>query len=125
MSGTGEAVLDAAAIAALREVADGDESFIAEIFGLYVDQAAGNLDRLRAALASGDALLFGRTAHAMAGASLHIGATDVVTACRAAETEMRRDGARPTEARLAAIEAAVALAADSIDNLRRSGTAAK
>lgn len=121
MSGNEDATLNHGTLASLREVADGDQSFLDEIFEMYAAQTVANLETMRAALTAGDSQLFGRTAHLIAGASLNVGATRVASSCRAVEAAMTDENARPTAAEVSSIEAEVRTALVAIEAFRQLG----
>ncbi len=77
--------VDGAAIARLREIADGDLTFLKEVFGAYQTDTAKRLVDLRSALATGDAKGMRRTAHTIQGSSLNVGAENLTTYCRQLE----------------------------------------
>jgi HPt (histidine-containing phosphotransfer) domain-containing protein len=79
------AVLDDTIVQDLLDAFDGDESFIRDLLSIYVAQGIEQLANLRAAHRLGDGHLLGRVAHALAGASLNIGAVRVAGACRIVE----------------------------------------
>lgn len=95
-------VLDDAILAELRSL--GDDEFMAELFDTYALHAEKQLALMRGALAAADRIAFRRYLHAIAGASLNIGATGVATACRAAEEALDDKSSVPQYGQLAAVE---------------------
>lgn len=83
--GSQEPPLDVAAIAALREVADGDEAFVKDVLTAYLEQAAEIVVAMRASLSANDARSLKRSAHALAGSSLNAGAAVVARVSRTIE----------------------------------------
>ena len=110
------AVFDPAVIDGLRELGDGDDAFLADLFVTYIDQAEEILGRLRQALAFEDRDAFSRAAHALAGASLNLGASSVAGICRGIEATLSFESARPNAAQMNAIEAELNRATSEITN---------
>jgi HPt (histidine-containing phosphotransfer) domain-containing protein len=79
------AVLDRTIVQDLLDQFDGDKSFIRDLLSIYVAQGIEQLANLRSAFRLGDGHLLGRVAHALAGASLNMGAFRVADACRVVE----------------------------------------
>lgn len=78
--------LDAAVIAELRDLADGNEAFVQEVLSAYFEQANEIMDAMRAALNAKDARSFRSGAHALGGSSLQVGAARVATICHAIQS---------------------------------------
>ncbi|MGZ5476337.1 MAG: Hpt domain-containing protein [Thermoanaerobaculia bacterium] len=110
------AVFDPTVIDGLRELGDGDDAFLADLFVTYLDQAEGILGRLREALAFEDRKAFSRAAHALAGASLNLGASSVAGICRGIEATLSFEATRPNAAQMNAIEIELNRAASEITN---------
>lgn len=110
------AVFDPTVIDGLRELGDGDDAFLADLFVTYLDQAEEILGRLRKALAFEDRDAFSCAAHALAGASLSMGASSVAGICRGIEATLSFEAARPNAAQLNAIEVELNRAAGAITN---------
>ncbi len=67
--------LDPDSIANLRALGDeGDDSFLQEIIGIYLEDTPLRLDDLRKAVETGDHRLYTRTAHTIKGSSSNVGA---------------------------------------------------
>ena len=77
--------VDVAAIARLREIADGDLTFLKEVFSAYQTDTAKRLVDLRSALETGDAKGMRRTAHTIKGSSLNVGAKNLTAYCHQLE----------------------------------------
>lgn len=92
----------------LKDLADGDDTFLQDLLTTYFDQAAETLNDLRSAAAAGDPVRFGRAAHKLKGASLNIGASVVARLCQRIEEEMDEPGAAPTGDEVAAVEREIA-----------------
>jgi HPt (histidine-containing phosphotransfer) domain-containing protein len=88
--------LDPEAIANLRALGDeGDDTFLIEIIGIYLEDTPLRLADLRTAQAKGDTALYNRSAHTIKGSSSNVGARNVRTL---AETLERRCKTEPTSA---------------------------
>jgi HPt (histidine-containing phosphotransfer) domain-containing protein len=111
------AVFDPTVIDGLRELGDGD-AFLADLFVTYLDQGEEILGTLREALAFEDRDAFSRAVHALAGASLNMGASSVAGICRGIEATLSFEAARPNAAQLNAIEVELNRAAGAITNGR-------
>ena len=77
-AGNGQA-LDPAVLAGLREL--GDAELLAELAGMFFDDAASRLEDLRQAVAEGDAGAVERVAHTLKGSSGNIGAARMAAIC--------------------------------------------
>ena len=77
--------VDVAAIARLREIANGDLTFLKEVFSAYQADTAKRLVDLRSALATGDAKGMRRIAHTIKGSSLNVGAENLTAYCHQLE----------------------------------------
>jgi HPt (histidine-containing phosphotransfer) domain-containing protein len=65
---------------------DGDEQLLAEILGLFLDDAPRLLDEARLAIERGDAETLMRRGHTLAGSSGHFAASGVVASARRLES---------------------------------------
>ncbi len=83
---TGLGALDAKALDNIREL-DADGEVLAQVIALYLDEAAGHVARLHAALSAKDAGGASRAAHAFKSASLNVGALQIGELCRALERQ--------------------------------------
>ena len=77
--------LDPTVLESLASLGRDDESFVDELLSTYVAQAARIIADMTAALESGDDEIVRRGAHALAGASLNVGATRTARICRRIE----------------------------------------
>lgn len=77
-------LLDPAALANIRSI-DEDGTVLAEVIQMYLDEAPGQLDTLRAALAAGQAAEVSAAAHALKSASFNVGAMMLGETCRRLE----------------------------------------
>ena len=80
-----EDLLDLNVINGLKELG-GDDSFFKEIIELYVEQYPDLLDKIKSALSNGDYVNVSKSAHALKGASLNIGAKKMAEICLQIET---------------------------------------
>src|SRR6185436_9978956 len=75
-------VLDAAVTQRLQSLADAsDPSLLAEIYGAFLESAAGYLRDMRQACETGETDALRRAVHALKGASSNIGASAVASTC--------------------------------------------
>ena len=83
-----ENVVDQATIDELVSVTEGDKTFLTDLLLTYQEQALTILAAMNDAIARGDRVAAGRSAHALRGASLNIGAAAVASLCRRIENAM-------------------------------------
>lgn len=104
--GDGLATLEAGARAHLLEITGGDEAFVDELIDTFLDDATGQLDGLRAAVAGGpadhDALV--RPAHSLKSSAASVGATRLADLSRELEAAARLGAVGDAATRVAAIE---------------------
>ncbi len=77
--------VDVAVLGELRESVGDDPEFLAELVDEFVRDAPTQLESLRDAATSGDAIGARRAAHTLKGNSLTFGARELASLCRAAE----------------------------------------
>jgi HPt (histidine-containing phosphotransfer) domain-containing protein len=80
-----ESALDKAALGELRESVGDDGEFLAELIDEFVADAPAQLESLRAAATSGDAIGASRAAHTLKGTSRTFGAGELASLCHQAE----------------------------------------
>ena len=85
MSDDDARVLDHGVIAELRESTGDDDEFIRELVDTYLEEAAGYLEAMAAALAAGDAAAMVRPAHTLKSSSATMGAMRLAGICRRLE----------------------------------------
>ncbi len=87
-----EEVLDPAIVADLRRAQDafGNPEFIRQLVELFHTGTPGKLDRVRAALAAGDAATVGQVAHALTSNCGMLGASRMAAACARMEESASR-----------------------------------
>ena len=96
--------LDPAAMARLLEITGDDVSFVDELVDTFIEDAATQLDALRAAADGDDADAAVRPAHSLKSNSMNVGATVLADLTRSIETD-GRSGAIPDLAeRVRAVE---------------------
>ena len=96
--------LDPTAMARLLEITGDDVAFVDELVDTFIEDAATQLDALRAAAEAGDADAAVRPAHSLKSNSLNVGANVLADLTRAIETD-GRSGAIPDLAeRVRAVE---------------------
>ncbi len=83
--------LDPAVLASLMDLADGDQAFLDDLLGTYLEQSVEAIETLRIALEQRDMRAAHREAHRFAGASLNVGATAAASLCRRIEDAASRD----------------------------------
>lgn len=113
----GDADIDHALIAELRELADGDPAFLADLYTTFRDDGARRLGELSGALDRADWSALTRAAHGLKGAAATIGARGLSELCRALEVDLKvragdapRLGDRVDEIRAELARACAALA---------------
>ena len=78
MSSQPASVLDLEAIANLRALGDeGDDTFLREIIGIYLEDVPQRITDLKSARAVDDKPLYVRSAHTLKGSSANVGATEM------------------------------------------------
>ncbi len=77
-----DAILDPATIATLRELSPGDDSFLSEIIGIYLNDSPGRIAEIRTGIATNDAKMVTRAAHSLKGSSGNFGAARLHAASR-------------------------------------------
>jgi HPt (histidine-containing phosphotransfer) domain-containing protein len=81
--------LDAEAIAALRDLGDGDDVFLLELLEQYVEQTDRLVVESAAAAGNGDLQSWVGAMHALAGSSRNVGALRLAGVCTAAQVDGR------------------------------------
>ena len=89
--------IDPAVFAGLVEMTGGEMDFVDELVDTFLEDAAAQIEAMRAALADGDLERLGRAAHSLKSGSLNIGALDLGATCRSLE-ETARAGEVPDAA---------------------------
>jgi histidine phosphotransfer protein HptB len=100
-----DSTLDPATIATLRELSPGDDSFLQEIIGIFLNDSPIRLQEIRDGLKSGDAKLVTRAAHSLKGSSGNFGAKRMQVASKDLEHLALADKLTEAAAVLPALEA--------------------
>lgn len=96
------AAVDASVLADLEEMQEeGEPDFVAELIGLYLEDAPRKLSLMREAARAADAAALRRAAHGLKGSSASLGAFGVAAACAELERACREDCSGQTPALLA------------------------
>jgi HPt (histidine-containing phosphotransfer) domain-containing protein len=104
--------LDPEAISNLRALGDeGDDSFLKEIIGIYLEDTPLRIADLRAAAARGDTALYTRSAHTIKGSSSNVGAMAVRALAERLEHRSETEAHAALDPVLAELEAAFGRAA--------------
>jgi CheY-like chemotaxis protein/HPt (histidine-containing phosphotransfer) domain-containing protein len=78
---SGPGILDESTLGQLRELDDGGNGLIQEMFGLFLEDVPARLDAMRKHLAEGDVVSLGQEAHALKGGSGSLGASRLRHLC--------------------------------------------
>ncbi len=104
--------LDLEAIENLRALGDdGDDAFLKEIIGIYLQDTPLRLADIRQAAAKGDAALYTRSAHTIKGSSSNVGALRVRLLAERLEHRSKAEAHAALETLVAELEAAFECAA--------------
>jgi HPt (histidine-containing phosphotransfer) domain-containing protein len=82
-------LVDLDVVAELRESTGDDMDFVRELISTYVDESAGNITALEAAMAAGDVAGVVRPSHTLKSSSASIGAMRLSELCRGIEVASR------------------------------------
>ena len=96
---TADPGIDYDLIVELRALADGDPTFLPDLFAAFVRDGARRADAIESAAARGEWTELGRAAHALVGVAATIGARQIAALCRALEEDLKREAAPATGAR--------------------------
>ena len=107
---TGDRALDPAALDRLRELAGGDEDFVRELLTTYLEDAVGQLARMRAAAEAGDQPALMMASHSLKSNSANVGAFHLADLCRALEADARAGAVPDAIDRVVAAETAFGVA---------------
>jgi histidine phosphotransfer protein HptB len=111
-------ILDQTAIENLRALGDeeGDDSFLREVIGIFVEDTPVRLKELRDSHAAGDQTTFTRAAHSIKGSSSNVGAKRLCLIAQALEADSRTsiDG---LDSRLGELEASLAEVKAALERL--------
>jgi HPt (histidine-containing phosphotransfer) domain-containing protein len=96
--------LDPTAMARLLEITGDDVSFVDELVDTFIEDAAIQLEALRAAAATGDSEAAVRPAHSLKSNSLNVGATVLADLSRSIESDGRTSAVPDLAERVRAVE---------------------
>ncbi|MCE1166117.1 MAG: Hpt domain-containing protein [Bacteroidetes bacterium] len=85
MEYSNEDLLDLSIIQGLKEMNDEENDFFKEILGLYNEQYPELYGKIKQSAISNDLESLSKTAHALKGASLNIGAKELAAVCKTVE----------------------------------------
>jgi histidine phosphotransfer protein HptB len=115
MSSSLPPVLDLEAIANLRDLGEpGDDTFLREIIGIYLEDIPLRLADLRSARASGDQAHYTRSAHTVKGSSANVGAAEVRALAERIEHRSKVETLSALDPLLPELEAAFARAREAL-----------
>lgn len=104
-------IIDPQAIENLRALGDqGDDSFVREIVGIYLEDLPERIAALKAARDTNDRSLYTRSAHTIKGSSANVGAVEVQGLAEHLEHQSKKQELVSLDAQLADLEAACARA---------------
>lgn len=110
--------IDPEAIENLRALdTDGDNAFLREIVGIFLQDTPQRLTELRTSLAAGDITRFARAAHSLKGSASNLGAVRLSAAAAKLEQLARHEGLGNVETHLPAIDAEFASAKAELEAL--------
>lgn len=99
-------ILDPESIDNLRALgAEGDDSFLKEIIGIFIDDTPQRIQELRTAFAAGDQPTFSRAAHSIKGSASNLGAMRLRAVAEKLEHESKQNGIAGLEQAIPALEA--------------------
>jgi HPt (histidine-containing phosphotransfer) domain-containing protein len=111
-------VLDPESIESLRALgADGDDSFLKEIIGIFIDDTPVRLKEMRDAFAANDQATFSRAAHSIKGSSSNLGALRLRALAEMLERSSKTSDLTGLDAELPKIEAEFAIAKVELEKL--------
>lgn len=107
-------VLDPEAIAALRDLSAGDDSFLREIIQTYLEDTPKRIEEVRLAIGSSDTTGFIRATHTIKGSSSNLGTERLRRTAERFEHGARKNGLIEMEQAAAELEAEFAAARDAL-----------
>lgn len=118
-----ESAIDPEAIENLRALdTDGDDAFLREIVGIFLQDTPVRLAELHTSLAAGDVTRFSRAAHSLKGSASNLGATRLSGAAARLEQLSRAEGLGGVSASIPEIEAEFAAAKAELEKLLAPST---
>jgi len=116
-------VLDTQTVDQLLRIADGDSSFVQEVFGTYVTEGRRRLSSIDEAARVRDVNRLAKEAHGLKGASLSAGARQAAEVARDMEQSAKRDDFKGAVALLARLHRAYDLARGEMNTWSPGGGA--
>ncbi len=115
MSSPSAPVLDFEAIENLRALGDeGDDAFLREILGIYLEDVPLRILDLKKARETGDKAVYIRSAHTIKGSSANVGAIEVKSIAETIEHRAKTDSLSSLDPELAELETAFTRAEQAI-----------
>ena len=116
----GNAMLDPIVLAGLEELEeDGEESIVAELAGMFLEDAASRIEELREAVDEGDANSVREAAHALKGSSGNMGVHEMEEPCAKLQEAGESGDLKNASALLEQLEAAFGRARPELDVLTK------
>lgn len=110
--------IDPEAIENLRALdPDGDDAFLREIIGIFLQDTPQRIADLRSSLAAGDVTTFSRAAHSLKGSASNLGANRLSKAAAQLEQQSRQDGLGNVAEQIPVIESEFATAREELERL--------
>ncbi|HEX2100234.1 MAG TPA: Hpt domain-containing protein [Candidatus Synoicihabitans sp.] len=111
-------ILDAESIENLRALGmDGDDSFLREIIGIFVEDTPNRLNEMRQAFAANDQATFTRAAHSIKGSASNLGAFRLRALAEKLEHDSKKFTLAGLDAHLPVMEAEFAAAKIELEKL--------
>lgn len=99
-------ILDPESIDNLRALgADGDDSFLKEIIGIFIEDTPQRIQELRTSFAAGDQTTFSRAAHSIKGSASNLGAMRLRAVAEKLEHTSKHQGIAGLDQEIPALEA--------------------
>lgn len=112
-----DTIIDRTAIETLRSLGEGDDEFLREIIGIYLQDTPERLAELRTRNGENDRVAFVRAAHTIKGSSGNVGANEVRTLAETLEQLATRTPLAELATHVAELEAAYARARTELEKL--------
>ena len=93
-------ILDPAALDNLRDIADGDSAFLADLIGTFLEDAPQMLADMRQGLENQDMVLLRRAAHSLKSNSIQFGAIPLSELCKQLEAMSKTNSLEGAEEKL-------------------------
>ena len=113
------AIIDPDAIKNLRELGSGDDAFLLEIIGIFLEDTPQRISELDTFLAKQDIEGFGRAAHSIKGSSANLGALALRAAAEKLERHARSTGLSDVTEMITDIQVAFAQTKTALDKIAK------